>query len=106
MDIVQMLNHYAIREKPVIHTRRRPKGDPSPQHVAANAGKIDAARKRYKAVMRDEWVPTPVIEKRLGMGPGTILLTLRNFERRGELQCRPRYNESRTKRNGLEWKWI
>ena len=80
-------------------------GNPRPNHVLANEAKVTAARSRYKSVMGNEWVPTNVIESRLGTGRGCVNETLRKFVARGEMVRRP-VKDGQIKRKGYEWKWV
>ena len=81
------------------------RGNPTPNHQLANAAKIEKARQRFKTVMKDEWVSTSTIESRLGRGRGTVSETLRAFEARGELACRPAGGGTYNWRKGYEWRW-
>jgi hypothetical protein len=81
-------------------------GNPHPDHMKANMAKVDKARKRIKRVMGDEWVSTPKIDSRLGTSRSSTLATLRSFEARGELACRPLRGEPYARNKGYEWKWI
>lgn len=81
-------------------------GNPKPNHQLANDAKIAAARKRYKDVMGDEWVPTKTIESRLGKGRSTAYDTLMKFVERGELMRRPLDGKPYNRRSGYEWRWI
>lgn len=81
-------------------------GNSHPNHKAANDAKIEKARKRFKKVMKDEWVSTVKIDARLGTSRCASIGTLRSFEARGEMECRPVGNEPYNRRKGYEWKWI
>ena len=96
----------ALKAKPVEAPCKPRGGNPKPNHVIANNAKIEAARKRYKAVMGDEWVATKTIESRLGRGRGTVYETLTKFVARGELMRRPLDGKPYRKRGGYEWKWV
>ena len=95
-----------LKLAPVEEPLKPRSGNPHPNHVIANDAKIEAARKRYKAVMGDEWVATKAIESRLGRGRGTVYETLTKFVARGELMRRPLDGKPYRKCGGYEWKWV
>ena len=94
-----------LKSEPAEQPLKPRRGNPKPNHQLANEAKIEAARKRYKAVMGDEWVATKTIESRLGRGRGTVYETLTRFVARGELTRRPLDGKPYRKRGGYEWKW-
>ena len=95
-----------VPEPPVEAPCKPRSGNPAPNHALANQANVEKARKRYKTVMKDEWVATKVIESRLGRGRGTVSETLRAFKTRGELERRPAGGGTYNCRKGYEWRWI
>ena len=94
------------KAEPVEDPLKPRSGNPHPNHVIANDAKIEAARKRYKAVMGEDWVDTVTIDARLGRGRQGSTKVLGKFVARGEMLCRPVGNEPYNRRKGYEWKWI
>ena len=86
--------------------KKRRSGNPHPDHVRANLAMVEKARQRIKKVMKDEWVPTPKIDSRLGTSSGSTLAALRAFEARGELACRRLRGEPYARNIGYEWRWM
>lgn len=56
----------------------------------------------------DEWLPTAVIEERLGRGPWGCYNTLRKWEGKNLLESRPVLgSDGRPHRSlGVEWRWL
>lgn len=80
-------------------------GNPHPDHTNANLAKQAAALARYRAVCQDEWTSTRTIENRLGFTRSTALPTLRAYEAKGLIVCRPIGGRPYNRRSGLEWRW-
>ena len=103
MNLLQMLE---LANKPIVrtHVPRKPRsGNPSPKHVNANRAKHEKTVAKYKAVMKD-WLPTVIIEERLGMGRGTVLPVLVKWEKRGLVEKRPA-GEPFNRSKGYEWRF-
>lgn len=103
MNLLQQLE---LANKPIMreYVPRKPRsGNPSPKHVNANKAKHEKTLAKYRAVMKD-WLPTVVIEARLGMGRGTVLAVLAKWEKRGYVERRPA-GESFNRRKGYEWRF-
>ena len=88
-----------LKLAPVEEPLKPRSGNPHPNHVIANDAKIEAARKRYKAVMGEDWVDTVTIDARLGRGRQGSTKALGKFVARGEMLCRKAGNR-------YEWKWV
>ena len=103
MNLFDMLE---LANKPIVrtHVPRKPRsGNPSPKHVNANRAKHEKTIAKYKAVMKD-WLPTVVIEGRLGMSRGTVLPVLAKWEKRGLVEKRPA-GEPFNRSKGYEWRF-
>ena len=104
MNLLSMLE---LANKPIVRTyvpRKSRSGNPSPKHVNANRAKHERTLAKYKAVMRDYWLPTVVIEERMGMNRGTVLPVLSKWEKKGIVERRP-VGEKFNRRNGYEWRF-
>ena len=103
MNLLQMLE---LANKPIVrtHVPRKPRsGNPSPKHVTANRVKHEMTLAKYRTVMKD-WLPTVIIEERLGLNKGSVLPVLTNWERRGLVERRP-IGEAFNRRKGYEWRF-
>lgn len=86
------------KAKPVEEPLKPRSGNPHPDHERANAAKVEAARKRYKTAMGEDWVDTVTIDARLGRGRQGSTKVLGKFVARGEMLRRKAGNR-------YEWKW-
>lgn len=104
MNLLDMLEQASKPVERTFKPRKPRSGNPSPKHVNANRAKHEKTIAKYKAVMRDNWLPTVVIEERLGMGRGTVLPVLSKWEKRGIVERRP-VGENFNRRSGYEWRF-
>lgn len=78
MNFAQMLGASVTPLKDVVPTRQSEgRGRRNNDTSIANAVNHARTVERYRAVMGDEWVPTPLIEQRMGLvrngGSGTLI---------------------------------
>lgn len=105
---VKSLEERNADPSPKVKLKRGPKPKSS-NHVRstneANKAKHHIAIERFRAAMKDEWVATTIIERRLGTGRGCVLPTLNKWADQGIVVRRKKGEEkSWTRCVGYEWR--
>ena len=88
--------------------RKEPKPPRKPKNTGpANAAKHRIAVDKYRSVMGVDWTPTPVIERRLGIGPGHAMENLNKWKSMGLVERRNnKPDEPWARYKGYSWRFV